>query len=430
MSENPPPQFGAELRRRRLALGISLGELSRRLHYSKSYLSKIENGLKEPSVDLARRCDAIVEAGGELAAIVVPREVESVQTPEVGLDDVLVMRLDASGRGEFGAVERRKLLLAAGTATLASWVVAPTPAPRRHESETLVSFRRMFDEVRALGQSIPAAMLLPTVVSQTHMLRVFAADAPPSIRNRTFVLAARFAEYAGWMAQEAGSEDGALRWTEYAVQLAAHGGDEELAAYALVRRALIAMYRDDAMATVELAQGAQASHFRPRLRGLAAQREAQGHAIAGDYNACRRSLDRAAKLLQAAAADDEQPVLGTSTIDDPVAMVTGWCLYDLGRADEAAQIIQRELARMPAGARRARARFAARRALALAGAGEVEQACVEVRPVLEALSYVDSATVRVELRHFARQLNRWHSLTPVRELMPQLNAALRTTIAA
>jgi ribosome-binding protein aMBF1 (putative translation factor) len=42
--------FGAELRRQRLAAGLSLGGLAERVHYSKSHLSKIERDRKAPSV--------------------------------------------------------------------------------------------------------------------------------------------------------------------------------------------------------------------------------------------------------------------------------------------------------------------------------------------------------------------------------------------
>ena len=61
--------FSVELRRRRLARGLSLGQFAARVHYSKSYLSKIETGQKRPGIDLAKRCDAGLDAGGELLAL-------------------------------------------------------------------------------------------------------------------------------------------------------------------------------------------------------------------------------------------------------------------------------------------------------------------------------------------------------------------------
>src|SRR5215468_3158663 len=74
--------FGDELRRRREASGQTLGQFAHRLHYSTGYLSKIENGRKPPSEDVARRCDAALGANGELLALL-PRP-RPVGRPPVG----------------------------------------------------------------------------------------------------------------------------------------------------------------------------------------------------------------------------------------------------------------------------------------------------------------------------------------------------------
>lgn len=60
------PPFPARLRRLRVQRGMSLADLARRTHYSKGYLSKIETGAKPVTADVARRCDEVLEAGGEL----------------------------------------------------------------------------------------------------------------------------------------------------------------------------------------------------------------------------------------------------------------------------------------------------------------------------------------------------------------------------
>jgi len=60
--------FGAELRRWRLKRELSLAGLAKLVNYSKSYLSKIENGDKPATADLARRCDEAMQAEGQLTA--------------------------------------------------------------------------------------------------------------------------------------------------------------------------------------------------------------------------------------------------------------------------------------------------------------------------------------------------------------------------
>ena len=61
--------FGRELRRLRAAAGMSQAELANTLHFSKSYLSKVENGVKPPTMDLARRCETVLAADGTLVAL-------------------------------------------------------------------------------------------------------------------------------------------------------------------------------------------------------------------------------------------------------------------------------------------------------------------------------------------------------------------------
>lgn len=62
--------FGEELRRWRTKRGLSLSGLARLVHYSKGYLSKLENGEKPPNADIARCCDEALETGGALAALI------------------------------------------------------------------------------------------------------------------------------------------------------------------------------------------------------------------------------------------------------------------------------------------------------------------------------------------------------------------------
>lgn len=61
--------FGAQLRELRSRRGMSLSDLSRAVHYSKSQLSKIENGIVAGNLRLAHLCDITLETGGTLAEL-------------------------------------------------------------------------------------------------------------------------------------------------------------------------------------------------------------------------------------------------------------------------------------------------------------------------------------------------------------------------
>lgn len=418
--------FGAALRQRRLAAGLSLRDLAERIHYSKPYLSKIETGQRRPSLELARQCDAALHAEGALLALVPTTTAEAPADPTGPSDDEWTISVDSSGRGGFGAVTTRGSRTR-GAVTPLTWAMPPAVGAGHYGPAELRSFRSMFDTMRRAGHAMAPATILPILITQTHALRLLARAGGPGVRTQALFLASRFAEYTGWLAQEAGDDRGAMWWTDQAVEFAATAGDRDLAAYALVRRGLVAMYRYDARETIAVAKRAQAARCSARIQGLAALREAQGHALAGDYDLCRRRLDRAAEMLESARnASDGQPLLGSTTIADPVAMVTGWCLYDLGRPYEAVRYLASELAAVPAYAYRTRARIGVRYALALVAAGELEQGCTVADGLLDCAIMTDSATVRVDLRRLAQELSRRGNHRAVKALMPRLVTALST----
>jgi hypothetical protein len=198
-----------------------------------------------------------------------------------------------------------------------------------------------------------------------------------------------------------------------------------MAAYGHVRRALVTLYRNDAVQTIALAIQAQASRLPPRIRGLAAQREAQGHALAGDYDACMRSLDRARALLALHSQQSTTPIIGTTNLPDPVGMIKGWCLYDLGRPQAAAEAIGRQMALVPPQALRTQVRYGMRHALAHAMAGEIEKACHLTGQLLGSATAVSSATIAQDMRTLARTLARHPKNLAVRELAPELGVAQR-----
>lgn len=406
--------FGARLRSLRISTGMSMGELAKRVNYSKSYLSKIENDLKPPPALLARQCDHILGAGGELTALV---PVAGQAAPEAGTDGELwVMSLSGNGDLGFRPVADNA---ASGPDTVVDGARAEV------DQVVVDGLWASFDELRRLGQVTSPVVVLGTVIAHVHTLRTLAAANQEPVRTGLLLLAGRVAEYAGWMSQEAGDERSALWWTKRAVRFAEAGRDTRLASYAFVRQAELALYRQDALATIELAGRAQVdADAGPRILGLAARVEAQGHALAGDHDAFLRALDRAAEWLAAAEPATTGPVLGSSNVDDEVSLARGWALCDLGLTAQSAAILDRQVARIPATARRARARFGARRALAHASSGEVEEACAVATAVLTDARYVDSATVRVDLRQLTRTLARWRDHADVRTLFPELTRAL------
>ncbi|MFC4906913.1 helix-turn-helix domain-containing protein [Actinomadura gamaensis] len=421
-----PNDFGEELRKRRLAAGMSLGELSARVNYSKAHLSKVERGIKKACWYLARLCDAALEADGELAVLVPQSSAETSTSKSSEITgDVWILRLSADGESSFTAIDRRQAL-AAGAAAVAGLRIGLRPSAHGLEDTSMIEGSRvLFDHFRQTAQSVEPGLVLPPVIAQSHILGQLAARAGTGARPALLRLSSRYAEYIGWLVQETGNEDGALWWTSRAVRLAAAGGDDDLAAYARVRHALITLYRGHARQTVQLAEHARTSRAAPRIRGLAAQRKAQGHALAGEYDACMRALDQARPLLAEPSEDPREPVIGSTNLADPVEMITGWCLYDLGRPQAAAEVIGTQLVRTPKRAVRTRVRYGIRQALALAAAGEIEQACAVTAGLLPDAIRVGASTVVGDLDRLDGTLRRHPTNSAVRQLAPDLARTVR-----
>ncbi|MFG2594431.1 helix-turn-helix domain-containing protein [Streptomyces sp. NPDC048462] len=423
----PSTEFGEELRRRRLDAGLSLTAMSAAVHYSKAQLSKVERGIKPPSRDLVRLCDAALNADGALNALgtpavagtavdAVPREVD---------EEDWMMQLSPDGRGRFRPLGRRQVVGAGAASLMRLGLGGQGPATPAAGIGMLEASRSLFTHYRRLGQSVQPGFLLPALIAQTHTLRELSAHSDGTTRRELLELASRYAEYIGWLVQESGDEQAALWWTQRAVDLAAAGGDPALAGYALVRRALITLYQDDAEQTVALARRAQSGKLPPRIRGLAAQREAQGHALAGDHRACLRALDRARALLAADEGSPDATVIGSMHLPDSVGMVTGWCLVDLGRPGEAAEELDRQLSLVSGDALRTQARYGVRRALAYASDGEIDHACALTVPLLDGVATIRSATITIDLHRLARVLARHADHASVRRLGPRLGTLSR-----
>ncbi|MGW4231947.1 helix-turn-helix domain-containing protein [Streptomyces sp. NPDC004980] len=423
----PSTGFGEELRKRRLDAGLSLTTLSGAVHYSKAQLSKVERGIKAPSRDLVRLCDAVLQADGALVALATRPVADTplVQTPDAIDEEEWTMQLSPDGPSWFQPLGRRQVVGAGAASLMRLGMGGPGPVAPAAGAGMLDASRSLFTHYRRLGQSVEPGYLLPGLIAQTHTLRELSVHVDDGTRRDLLALGSRYAEYVGWLMQETGDEHAALWWTRRAVDLAASGGDHALGGYALVRRALITLYQDDAAQTIALAQRAQSDTLPPRIRGLAAQREAQGHALAGDRDACLRALDRARRFLARNDGGAETPVIGSMHLPDSVGMVTGWCLVDLGRPREAAEELDRQLALVSRDAVRTQVRYGIRRALAYASDGEIDHACAVTEPLLDGVVTVRSATVTIDLRRLARLLARHPTHAAVRRLAPRLGTLTR-----
>lgn len=419
--------LGPQLRSARLARGLSLREMAGLVHYTKGYLSKVETGQRVPPEELARQYDSVLETGGRFTAMM--RDRTGTPSPPDGTERPAGTRTpmtDAARSAWWNGVDQWLAASADIAMSLPPSRIGQAGSGAR-QAAVLDMFNRMFAGLRELGQQASPEIVMAPLLAHTQTLRRLAASADGRHRVAALGLAARCAEYTGWMAQEAGHDQVSLWWTAQAIDMAAASGDHEFAAFGLIRRALVTFYQGDAAQTVELAQEA-ARHpaARPRVRRLALQRVAQGHALAGAELEARRALDEARRMVTSDQDGPRQHVLGSSTMHDNTDLIEAWCLHDLGRPADAGALLDVQLSTVPRHASRFMARWGARRALAYAVSGEIDHACQLATDVVEHAVLVDSATVRADLRSLRAALSRWRTHPPVQELLPLVTAAIRS----
>ncbi|MFF3127074.1 helix-turn-helix domain-containing protein [Streptomyces sp. NPDC057908] len=353
----PPGDFGVVLATLRARRGWSVREFARRVNVSEGQICNLESGVRNPTPAVAAACDAAFGTGGEL------------------------VELAGAGRRGARAVD----------------VVEAGPV--------VAGYERVLGELKDIGRSTGPRFVTASMKSITRILTDAGPHAVGEQRAEIWLLASRFAEYTGWMAQEGGNPAEALRWTNLAVRWGAQGGDETVAAYALVRKAFIAQHRGDACAAIAFAEQA-AGHpaANPVIRAHAARRAAQGHARRGDEGACREALEQF-KGHAAEVIGDQAPHWGPRIENGNPRLIEASCMLSLRRFESAADLFAAEHRRrsaIPADSN-SQARFAVRQATALAGVGRLDDACQIVEATLPMIKRIDSATVRVELGRFVEQ---------------------------
>jgi transcriptional regulator with XRE-family HTH domain len=388
--------FGTRLMRLRIVSGRSLVQAADRIHISRSHLGNLETGRRRPTADVAKACDAAFGASGAL----------------------IVLALEAHSHRETEPPAQRAPRSSAAKACLSL-------DPGEVLEMCTVSFRRW----RAAGQhERPRDLVADLVVEANHVAEVASAAGRGTLQDDLWMLAARYAEFVGWMFQEAAQDASAERWTKTATDWATRAGDHDMASYAWERRALTALYNGDAEATVALARRAgECNGVSPRVLGLAARREAQGHALGGDKGAYQRALDRSRALLSQGPAPYPNGVSwGPNTISDSSMLIEASSLVDLRCFGEAAELFDDESCRsaqqVPP---RTRARFAVKQSLALLGSGDIDRARDVLDSVLPSIARVDSATIRCDMRRLLNGFNRRRSHPRAASALPNIHNVLR-----
>jgi transcriptional regulator with XRE-family HTH domain len=95
MRSSVDPSFGQRMREIRQARGWSLRDLQDRVFYVKSHLQGLETGTKRPTLEVARKIDHALAAGGELADMVIESDLTAAEQARLGEAAELLRRVAA-----------------------------------------------------------------------------------------------------------------------------------------------------------------------------------------------------------------------------------------------------------------------------------------------------------------------------------------------
>jgi transcriptional regulator with XRE-family HTH domain len=251
------PRFRAVLANLLVDRGITQARLAREANVSRSHLSEILNGAKQPSEQMARALERALDADGQLSGLIV------VGASAEDLDQLA------------GAAVRPNRI---GVAALDS--LARVLAAQRQADDLMGS----------------AAVLGPTVAQMdtvTHMV----AEATGPTRQRLLYEAGQWAQFCAWLHISVGKHDGARSWLSRALEWAVECGDPDLTATVLSYQAHAAWLLLHPGPTIGLAGAAlRDERVCPQQRAYDLFQSARAYAAMGEL------VDAEAALVEADAA--------------------------------------------------------------------------------------------------------------------------------
>lgn len=277
-------------------------------------------------------------------------------------------------------------------------------------------FARQRDEHARLDNLAGPRFVLATASTQLRQIEKLAENGAPEVAR----LAARYAEFTGWLHQDAGELTEAMRLTNQAVDLAEACGDEELTTYNLMRKANVLTAtgnRQAAASTARRALTAATDRF-PSLIPVCLRQQALAAARLGDVTTSREAIDRALALADRNVTTGRRYSAYCTT--SYVRMEAALCLLSLREPKAAEQVCAEVLDDWPAELPRDRVLCLARRGVALVELREVEEACRTALLAVDGVRSAPSGRAIHMLRVIATRLRPFGRNPHVRELTAAL----------
>ena len=189
------------------------------------------------------------------------------------------MLLAAQGDGVQYAQPGAEVLAELGGAMLA----APAPVPQRLDPEAIGRLRTILIEYVKIDNLLGPAHLLALMKLHLDFIGELLNVASGQVRTELLTTGACYAEFAGWLHQDAGNPQWAAYWTNRALGWARAADNPLIVSYVLMRMSNQASGLGDGSRTLDLARAALRKQDRlsPHACALVLRQEARGHALSG-----------------------------------------------------------------------------------------------------------------------------------------------------
>lgn len=319
----------------------------------------------------------------------------------------------------------RRTVMRAGIATGVILGVGKSGGSRSVDPAIVKHLTTLREALVSSDSLLGPGRLIESANEQARNIPELTERAKGNLRGRLFELGSLFAEFSGWLADDVGDIQAGRSWSSLALEWAEASGNENLAAYVLMRMSQQAQLADDRAIVGPLADAALrrggAGAVTVQVQAAAAQQAAFGHALDGDVSAALASIERARGLVEGdeGSAADPYELAGYCT-SVYLSAQHGMILTELGRHEQALDAYADALRAWPDEYRRERGLHLARQTLTAAVAGKADYAVSAATEALVIADETGSQRTLDVLRSAARKMTEFSGSREVRELCAAL----------
>ena len=291
--------------------------------------------------------------------------------------------------------------------------------------ETVLHLREQWHALVRADNLLGPRRALTGVRSQLAVLTELMAASAGEVRREVVGLAARYAESAAWLHEDAGDRATAQWWTTQAMRWAHEVGDPGMMAWTAYRRSQQMAATRSAARVIDLARaaGCDEDALPAPMRAAIRVQEAHGQAMGGDGRTALRLLDEAHAWAAEDQVGEARAGHGSFCTASHIEIQRARCLTLLDRPHAAVDCYERALPGLPAVYRRDRAAALVGQAVALVAVGAPDRAAAAAHAALPVARGAGSHRVVVQIAAVGVRLAEHRRLPDVAALLDDLAEA-------